>query len=112
MSYLKTNPNSNQLLNQTIQIQNYELSILENHGSMSISYNTENNMYEYSPNLGTDTIVSLYSTDDILYHYFGDDTQKVINNGDVFVISTNSGYDIISYRGQLLAYGATGNKTI
>lgn len=107
MNSLEKNPNLESLKVCTQNLMAFEMAVQSNNGISSVSYNVDTNMYEYSQNIGSNTIVSLYSTNDILKYHFGDNLNSAIDSGDIYILSQSSGYDIIVYQGQLLGYGAT-----
>lgn len=87
------------------EIENLSYNLNRNINKMStaeITYDINTNKYTYG-----NTDISLYSTDDILEYYFGDEAETMLKNGDIFILTTSQDeVDIIMYSGQVIGFGA------
>ena len=81
---------------------------VSNNKTPDVSYDVVNNKYNFS--YGENTTVSLYSTDDILNYYFGDNRNKVMSEGKIYTIVQPDGFEAISYEGVIIGIGVN-NKT-
>lgn len=59
----------------------------------TVTYNAANNQYIFS--YGNERDVSLYSTNDILDYYFGDNRNKVMSEGKIYTIVQPDGFEAI-----------------
>lgn len=66
---------------------------VSNNKTPDVSYDVVNNKYNFS--YGENTTVSLYSTDDILNYYFGDNRNKVMSEGKIYTIVQPDGFEAI-----------------
>lgn len=73
-----------------------------------IKYDIENNKYVYTTTSNDE--ISLYSTSDILNHYFGDNLEKQEIKDKIFTISLYCGIDCITYEGVVIGFGASRNE--
>ena len=67
--------------------------VVSNNKSPDVTYDVVNNKYNFS--YGENTTVSLYSTDDILNYYFGDNRNKVMSEGKIYTIVQPDGFEAI-----------------
>lgn len=98
MSNIKVKINNREMETLSYNLNRY----IDDLSTTKITYDISTNRYTYG-----NTGISLYSTEDILNHYFGEQANDVIDNGDVFILTTaQNEVDIIMYSGQVIGFGA------
>lgn len=80
-----------------------EKSLINQGNAANISYDVETKLYTFSCN---GISASLYSTNDLLNYYFGDNLDDVIEKDNLRLLNQGAGYDIIVYNGYVIGFGA------
>lgn len=76
----------------------------------NVTYDLSSNKYTYYFGNDMENTIELYSTNDILNYYFGDNLDRVLKEEKIYTITLNMDVDIILYEGVVIGFGASNKR--